>query len=277
MTKESPTTGFFYELFRELRQIWQILRYRLASGRVAIRNRFRRRRNLELDYIVVPISGPLPERSSPPRGFLQRRLPFPPEPMSLESLNWQLNRIADAANVKGIIIILQDLPGGIAKLENIRRTIDRFRSNGKECIVYTPYLDIRHYFVAAAADRIISPPSANFELLGLNAEAIFLNEALSKIGIAVDVFQVSPYKGAYDTFGQSTITPEQEEQLNWILDENFAIIVKGIATGRALSEDDVRNLIDSAPFSAEKALADGLVDHLAYEDELAYLLGDATL
>jgi len=275
MTQKSPNNGFLYELSLELRQIGRIFRHHLASGRVGLRNKFRRLRRLQIDYIVLPVSGPLPERASPPRGFLQRRLPFPPEPLTFEILNWQLERIADATNVKGVVLVLQDLPGGIAKLENLRRAIERLTAAGKECVVYTPHLDIRHYFVAAAANRIITPPSVTFDVLGLSAEAIFLKDALTKIGISVDVFQVSPYKGAFDTFGQAEITPEQEEQLNWILDENYSIIVNAIATGRSLSEDEVRALIDSAPFSAQKALDAGLIDHIAYEDEIASLLGDA--
>ena len=274
MTREIPNSSFFKELSLELRQVWQWFRYRLASGGVGLRNKYRQLRRFQLDYIVLALSGPLPERASPPRGFLQRRLPFPPEPLSLETLNWQLERIADATNVKGVILILQDLPGGIAKLENLRRAIERLRSAGKECVIYTPHLDIRHYFVAAAANRIITPPSVTFNVLGLSAEAIFLKDALTKIGITVDVFQVSPYKGAFDTFGQADITPEQEEQLNWILDENFSTIIKAISPGRSLSEDEVRALIDSAPFPAQKALDVGLIDNLAYEDEIAGVLGD---
>ena len=277
MTQKSPNNSFINELSLELRQIGRMFRYWLASGRVGLRNKYRLLRRLQIDYIVLPIGGPLPERASPPRGFLQRRLPFPPEPLSFEILSWQLERIADATNVKGVVLVLQDLPGGIAKLENLRRAIERLTSVGKECVVYTPHLDIRHYFVASAANRIITPPSVTFDVLGLSAEAIFLKDALTKIGISVDVFQVSPYKGAFDTFGQAEITPEQEEQLNWILDENFSIIVNAIAIGRSLGEDEVRVLIDSAPFPAQKALEAGLIDHIAYEDQIAHLLGDVSV
>ncbi len=275
MTQDSPKIGFFNELSLELTQIGRTVRDHLSRWRVGVRNKIRLLRRLQLDYIVLPISGPLPERASPPRGFLLRQLPLPPEPLNLEALNHRLERIAAAANIKGVIFILQDLPGGIARLENLRRSMERLKAADKECVVYTPHLDMRHYFVATAADRIITPPTVTFNVLGLSAEAIFLKDALTKIGISIDVFQVSPYKGAFDTFGQATITPEQEEQLNWILDENFAIIVTAIARGRSLGEDKVRELIDSAPFTAHETLEAGLVDHLAYEDEIAFLLGDS--
>jgi protease-4 len=44
--------------------------------------------------------------------------------------------------------------------------------------------------------------------------------------------------------------------------------VRGIAETRAIAEDEVRRLIDNGPLFAEEALAAGLVDELAYRDEV---------
>jgi protease-4 len=53
------------------------------------------------------------------------------------------------------------------------------------------------------------------------------------------------------------------ETLGAILDERFAALVDGIAEGRKLAPDAVRQLIDTAMFSAEEALAARLVDKVA--------------
>jgi protease-4 len=45
-------------------------------------------------------------------------------------------------------------------------------------------------------------------------------------------------------------------------------LVAGIAEGRKKSEAEIRQLLDQGPFVARKALDAGLVDELAYEDEL---------
>ncbi|MCP4428669.1 MAG: signal peptide peptidase SppA, partial [Chloroflexi bacterium] len=47
-----------------------------------------------------------------------------------------------------------------------------------------------------------------------------------------------------------------------------------IANGRNKTEDEVKTLIDQAPYAAEKAQELGLVDDIAFEDELAELLGE---
>src|SRR5215831_18727313 len=45
-------------------------------------------------------------------------------------------------------------------------------------------------------------------------------------------------------------------------------LVRGIADGRHKSEAEVKSLIDHGPFLSEDALKAGLIDDVAYEDEL---------
>jgi protease-4 len=264
--------SFAEDLVYELRDIWQSFRYGVTTSSVAIRNQLRLIRGLQLDYVVIPIGGTLPERSGPRRSFIQRQLPFPPEPVSLQSINEQLKLVAAADNVKGVVFIFQNISAGLAKLQNLRRAIERIRADGKEVVVFTPYLDLAHFFVASAADRIIAPPSATFEVLGLNSEVVFLKDALDRLGVVADVLQISPYKTAYNMFDKSDITPQQREQIDWLLDDLYQLITKSIAEGRNLSQDSIRELIDGAPLSSEEALAAGLVDNLAYEDTLVFIL-----
>jgi protease-4 len=62
--------------------------------------------------------------------------------------------------------------------------------------------------------------------------------------------------------------------LNWLLDERYHILIAGMAEGRHKSQEEMKQLIDRAPLFAEGALTAGLVDYLAYEDELATLLAE---
>jgi protease-4 len=159
-------------------------------------------------------------------------------------------------------------------LQNFRAAVARLRAAGKEAIVYTPYLDLSHYYTATAADRIIVPPGARFEVLGLYSEITFLKDALARIGVEAEVVQISPYKTAFDRFSRSDFSPEAREQLDWLLDDQFDMLTAGMAEGRGLAQSDVRRLIDQAPFSAEEARASGLIDAIAYDDELPRWLGD---
>jgi len=74
--------------------------------------------------------------------------------------------------------------------------------------------------------------------------------------------------------GENQITPEQEQQLNWILDDAYEQITTSIARDRQLEPAVLSALIDRAPHSAEAARTAGLVDDIAYEDTLSVLLAE---
>ncbi len=265
--------SFLTRLAAELGELRADTAYALRRGWIGLRNGLRQLSPAEVDYVVLAIGGPLPERSGPPRNFIQRQLPLPPEPLTLQTLNHRLQRIADAGNVRGAVLVLQEFPGaGFSTLQNLRRSIERLRGAGKEVVVFTPYLDLAHYYVACAADRIVAPPGATFEVLGLRLEVVFLKEALERVGIEADVLQVSPYKTAGNVLDKTGMTPEQREMLAWILEDNYEMVTAGIAQGRGLGTDEVRALIDRSPLFPDEAVTAGLIDHVAYEDELPTLL-----
>lgn len=272
--KNSQQPDFFTELREELSDLWQTIRFDWHKLRVSIRNGLRRMRDAHVDYVLMAIGGSLPERAAPPRSFIERQLPLPAPPLSLEEINGRFRTIADADNVNGVVLILRRLSAGFATLQNLRAAITRLQAAGKEVIVFTPYLDLSHYFVACAADRIVAPPGTQFELLGLRSEIVFLKDALARLGIEADVIQISPYKSAFNPLDKSDITPEQREQTEWLLDDTFNIVIEAIAAGRELSPDAAKALIDAAPFFAQTALEKGLIDIVGYEDELPALLAD---
>ncbi|MBE2222397.1 MAG: signal peptide peptidase SppA [Anaerolineae bacterium] len=275
MTESDKIThqpDFFTDLKRELGDVWKALANGWSQSGVSLRNGLRRVRDARLDYVLMPIGGSLPERAAPPRSFIERQLPLPPPPLSMQVINGRLQAIADADNVKGVVFLFQGFGAGLATLQNLHRSLTRLRENGKEVIVYTPVLDIASYYVASAANRIIVPPSTQFDVLGLRMEAMFLKDALAQVGVEMDVIQISPYKTAYNMFGEATITAEQQEQLTWLLEDRFDEMTATMANGRSLSQETFQALIDQAPFFPDEALKAGLIDDIAYEDELAYLL-----
>lgn len=278
MTEKSITddrwSKFTREFGRELRKLNRSLAEGWAISQLEIRNSLRRMRKARVDYVLLPVGGPLPERNGPPRGFIERRLPLPADPFSMQQLNARLLAVADADNVRGVVFVFREFQAGLATLQSFRAAVARLRASGKEAIVYTPFLDLPHFYAATAADVIIAPPGARFEVLGLFTEVTFLKDAMARIGLEADVIQISPYKTAYDRFSQPDLTPEAREQLEWLLDDRFAMLTADLARGRNLEQSEICRLIDKAPFSAEEALAAGLIDHIGYDDEISAWLGE---
>ncbi len=273
---ETIQSDFWAELKQEMEQLWRAVRNGTGAMGANIRNQMRRARGARVDYIWLPVGGALPERADPPRSFVERRLPLPPPAFSMETFNHLMQLVADAENIKGVVLVFQGFAAGLATLQNFRRAVQRLRAAGKEVVVYTPYLDLPHYYAATAADRIVAPPSARFEVLGLRTEVTYLKDALQQVGMKMDVVQISPYKTSANPLGNSTMTPEEREQFNWLLDERYDMITADIAADRHLTQDGVKQLIDRAPIASEMLVGLGVIDHVGYEDELEHWLADKT-
>ena len=268
-TPAGASPPFDKALRRDLRRARQSLSDSLSTVGADWRNMMRRLRQAQVDYAVLPIGGPLPERAGPPRGFIERRLPLPPDPFSMQQLNTRLRMVAEADNARGVVFVFRGFSAGLATLQNFRAAVARLRAAGKDAIVYTPYLDLAHYYAATAAARIIAPPGAQFDVLGLYTEVTFLKDALARVGVQADVVQISPYKTAFDRFSQADMTPEYRAQLDWLLDDQYDLLTADMAAGRGLTQAALRELIDRAPLSATEACAAGLIDQVAYDDQLA--------
>lgn len=223
-----------------------------------------------LDYIVLPISGPYPERSRP------KRFPWlgwPAEKMSLEDLNNILERLATDRRVKGAVFQIKDLSVSPAKIQSLRQAILRFRQSGKRAVAYAPRLDTLSYVLASAADEIIVPESAEINVVGLQVEAFFLRDTLALAGIEADIEAIAEYKTAADIFRRADMSQAHREMANDLLDSIYEWVLQTIAEARRLSNDKVASVINAMPMSAAQAKEAGLVDALLFEDELGAHLG----
>jgi protease-4 len=155
-----------------------------------------------------------------------------------------------------------------AKLQDLREAIVDFRQSGKPVYAFLESAGDRQYYLASAADRIILLPTSTLDLTGLATYEVFLRGTFDWIGTYPDFLHVGDYKTAVNVFTEQTYTPAHREMSASINRDQFEHLVRAIADGRRKSEADVRAVIDRGPFLADEALELGLVDDLAYEDEL---------
>jgi protease-4 len=236
----------------------------LRRGLRSLRNRLRQRTPIDYIRIDLPAAvSALPAR----RSWIAQRLQGP-APLSLWELRALFDQIAADPRPRGVVLHLDGAALSLADLQTLRGLIARLRASGKRAIVHAQMLDTASYFIASAADAILLQPGGELLTTGLRTSAVFLKDALDRVGAALDVVAISPFKGAFDAFSRSDLSPEGEAQLNWLLDSRYRQIVSGIASGRGLSEDAVRALIDGAPYTDQAALEAGYIDGVVYEDDL---------
>jgi protease IV len=235
----------------------------IPRGWQALHNRLRRRyKDLDTILLTLPASMPaLPES----RGWLRQRVQGAP-PLSLWDLDRIFQRIAADPRSKNVLLKINGLALPLADLQTLRTSIARLRAAGKRVIVFAQGYDLALYYVASAADEMLLQPTGELMIIGLRQEAVFLKDALSTVGVELDVVAITPYKSAYDQLSRATVSPEGQAQIDWLLDSRYGIIVRAIAEGRGISEADVRAMIDTAPHTAAAALAAGYVDAVLNEE-----------
>jgi len=155
-----------------------------------------------------------------------------------------------------------------AKVQEIRDAVIDFRKSGKPVYAYLEYGGDREYYLATAADKIFLMPSAPLDLTGVATYELFLRGTLDKIGAYPDLHHVGEYKTAVNTFTQKSYTPTHKEMDESLTRDLYEQIVRGIADGRKKPEAEIRARFDDGPFLPEDALNAGLIDDVAYEDQV---------
>ena len=187
---------------------------------------------------------------------------------SLSNLVLQFKKAKEDKRIKGILIEVDMSGAGWGKSEEIRDAIADFRSSGKPVYAYMEFGMNKEYYIASACDKIFVAPPGELFINGLAADVMFFRGSLDKLGIYPDIYQIGKYKSVGDMFTRKDMSDAHKEFINSLLDDLFNRYVDAIARARGKSPEDVRAIIDDAPYGAEKAREVGLIDGAAYRDEV---------
>jgi protease IV len=155
-----------------------------------------------------------------------------------------------------------------AKVQELREAVVDFKTSGKPVYAFLEYAGDREYYLATAADKVFLLPTATLDLTGVATYEVFLRGTLDWVGAVPDLLHIGDYKTAINVFTEKTFTPAHKEMSASLNRDQFDQLVRALADGRRKSEGEIRSAIDDGPLLPEDALRLGLVDDLAYEDEL---------
>jgi len=214
--------------------------------------------------LVMRLSGDLAE-GGPEDGF-----PWPgTRRPTVRGIVENLRKAQRDARITGVLLIPSGLQASYwGKLQEIRDALIAFRTSGKPATAYLEYGGDREYFLATGCDRIYLVPSSPLDVSGLAMYELFLRGTLDKIGVYPDMYRIGDYKTAWNELTQKGFTPahrEMDESLNADMYDQF---VRAVADARKKSPEQVRAIVDQGPFLPEDALRAGLIDDVAYEDQV---------
>ncbi|MGB3976308.1 MAG: signal peptide peptidase SppA [bacterium] len=184
-----------------------------------------------------------------------------------------------AANplVKGIVADFSEVSLGAAKAQEIRNAIQRFQESGKFTVAYADtYFGMGTgtlvYYLASVFDEIYMNSTGDVGFVGLGIEPLFFGDMLKNLGIVSYMDQRYEYKGVADMFNENGYTNARKESDTTLLNSLFTTIVEDVASSRKMTVDQVRELVDSAPFFGREAIDAGLVDGFQYWDQVESLI-----
>lgn len=209
----------------------------------------------------VDISGAYPEGTSLPGLFGELS----------ESMSDALARLDKAStddSIQGLILRVNGPSIGWAKLNEFRTSITKVRNAGKKVFAYCDEASNMDYLIASACDEVVMPESGMLMFLGLRAEVSFYKNLFDKLDIKAEMLRVGEYKSAAEPYSRTEMSKEFREEMESVLDSYFSQIKQMVAKSRNLTPEQVEAAINAGPLSAAKAKELGLIDRVAYSDEL---------
>jgi protease-4 len=170
--------------------------------------------------------------------------------------------------VKGMVLKIFPSGAGVAKCEELKSAIERFRRSRKPVVAFSSVLEGHHYLIACAADSIFMPPAGYVIIPGPSSSALFVRGALDKLGINPNIHRIEDYKSAAEMLTEKARTQKSRAMTEWLLGDIFEEYVADIAAARGCGEDAVLSWVDRGLFSPERAFRNGITDGVRYWDEV---------
>ncbi|WP_427449848.1 signal peptide peptidase SppA [Litorimonas sp. WD9-15] len=192
---------------------------------------------------------------------------FGSSPGSIVDTVFALNRAKTDDSVKGLFIRAESGGMAPASAEELRLALLDFKESGKFIIAHAQGFEstsLITYQAVSAADEIWMQDTTGFAVSGLHSETEFYGGVMEKTGANPEFFQFHEYKNAVNSYTQEDFTDAHRESTTSFLTSIFDNAVAQIATDREMSVEAITSVLQTAPHSAEDALAAGMVDELGH-------------
>lgn len=188
-------------------------------------------------------------------------------PRSFTGLIKRLKKAGEDDSVQAVVLTVDRLSLGFAHIEELRTALTALKENNKKVFAHSEGMRTGGYALLSGVSHLNLVPTASLMLTGLHAEALFLKDGLSKIGVEADIIHIGDYKSAGETLARNEPSEEAKANMNWLLDGLYGSTVDMIAESRSMSPERVKEVIDQGLYTAQGALAAGLVDSVMHKDE----------
>lgn len=209
-----------------------------------------------------------------------------------------IRRYEKEKKIRAVVVRIDSQGGAVGASQELYEAILRLRRGGKKVVASLGNMAASGgYYVACAADEIVTNPGTLTGSIGVIFSVPNLEKVSEKIGVRFEVVKSGKFK---DTGSVTrTMTPEERELLQGVIDDTYNQFVEAVlehrspeisaaleglrATspeivaelkGEPSAESLLRHVADGRVFTGRQALAYGLVDSLGDEAEAVKKAGE---
>ncbi|MET0263967.1 MAG: signal peptide peptidase SppA [Rariglobus sp.] len=201
--------------------------------------------------------------------------------LQLRTVTRALREAASDKRIAGVVLLgslqAEGYGSGFAVLSELRAALGNFKESGKPIVAYLDFATTRDLYLAAGATEVVLDPYGTLLVPGLASEPTFFAGAFERFGVGVQVTKVGDYKSYAEPFVRKDLSPENREQMQKLLGDLWGDLRADMAADRKMTPEALQAVVDAEglirPASALKA---GLVDRLAYRDEVLTELKKST-
>lgn len=172
----------------------------------------------------------------------------------------QLGEFRKNSRIKAVVLRI-DSPGGVVgPSQEIWAAVKRLREKKPVIVSMGSVAASGGYYIAAPATLIYANPGTITGSIGVLMKFSNIEGLLGKVGMKSFTLKTGKFKDVGSP--SRSMTSEEREMLQAVIDSTHGQFVKAVAEGRKLPEEKVREIADGRIFSGEQALALQLVDRL---------------
>ena len=181
-------------------------------------------------------------------------------------------------DIKGINLKTQSPKMGWSQALTIRKSLQRFKDEGKFIYTYGDFFSQKGYYLASVSDSIFLNPMGNIELRGLGAEVLYYKELQEKYGFKMEVIRHGKYKSAVEPYLDDKMSEANRSQIRSLLNSIWGGIANQIKLSRKVSTENFNKVVDNLdatlPVNAfRNNIVDGIVSKTQYKQKVKRKLG----
>ncbi len=216
------------------------------------------------DTLYIKLSGPMRDDAPPPLSQL-----FGGGWITPHQVITAIHKAETDPKIKRVILeVTFPMQLGWGRTDELRQALLAFKKSKKPLIGFAEFADMQGYFLLSACDKINMPEGGDLLVNGFLAQFPLYKGTLAKIGVQPEFIHHGDFKSYTEAYMNDETSPENKAQINELIDGLYGYYVDQVAVSRNMTPEAVKLQIDHGFFVAPDALKGGLIDTLAYKDEV---------